>query len=146
MVQEIFVAAGLPPELAWLAEVESTFNPDARSPVGACGLYQLMAATARSLGLSVILPDERTDPAKNARAAAQYLRQLYGRFDDWPLAIAAYNAGPGRIGRLLAGRPVKTFAGIATALPSETRMYVPKVLATLAVRAGTAPENLAAPK
>jgi membrane-bound lytic murein transglycosylase D len=145
-VQAAFRAEGVPPALAWLAEAESTFNPRAVSPVGAKGLFQLMPPTARELGLSTFLPDERTDPAKSARAAARYLRQLHARFGDWPLALAAYNAGPGRIGRALERRRGRTFADIAPALPAETRMYVPKVLALLATRAGVAPGTLPPPR
>lgn len=146
MLKEIFAGSGLPPELAWLAEVESTFNAEARSPVGACGLFQLMPTTARELGLSPHAPDERTDPEKSTRAAAKYLRQLYVRFNDWPLTFAAYNAGPGRVRRTLELKDAKTYAEIASVLPAETRMYVPKVLATIAVRAALAPDDLAAPR
>lgn len=135
-LREIFVAEGLPGDLAWLAEAESTFNPLARSPAGARGLFQLMPPTAKELGLSVFLPDDRIDPEKNARAAAQLLKKLHLKFADWPLALAAYNAGAGRVQRTLTQQSAKTFADIATHLPSETRMYVPKVLATLQVRAG----------
>lgn len=145
-LSEIFIAEGLPPQLAWLAEAESTFNPDASSPVGAKGLFQLMPATARELGLSTFLPDERSDAEKNARAAARYLRQLHARFGDWPLTLAAYNAGPGRIRRSLAKHRAKSFWEIASTLPAETRMYVPKVLATLSVRAGVAPGELPPPR
>lgn len=144
-LREIFTLAGLPPELVWLAEVESTFNSEARSPVGACGLFQLMPATARDLGLSALDPDQRTDPQMNARAAAKYLRQLYARFHDWPLTFAAYNAGPSRVRRTLDQKEAKTFAEIAGLLPAETRMYVPKVLATLAVRAALSPAEIAPP-
>jgi 2',3'-cyclic-nucleotide 2'-phosphodiesterase (5'-nucleotidase family) len=144
-VQEVFASEGVPPELAWMAEAESTFNPAARSPVGAKGLFQLMPDTAKSLGLRVLLPDERVHPEKSARAAAQYLRRLYQRFGDWLLALAAYNAGEGRVSRTLKAENTKTFAGIAAALPAETRMYVPKVLATIAVRTGVPPDKLRAP-
>jgi membrane-bound lytic murein transglycosylase D len=144
-LEEIFVKAGLPRELVWLAEAESTFNPEARSPVGALGLFQLMPATARDLGLSTALPDERADPAKNAHAAARYLRHLHRRFGDWPLALAAYNAGPGRVGRTLHEHKATSFAEIAAVLPAETRMYVPKVLATLAVRTGVTADRLPPP-
>jgi len=144
MLRTVFADAGLPPDLAWLAEVESTFNPEARSPVGACGLFQLMPGTARDLGLSDKSPDERTDPKKNAEAAARYLGQLHARFNDWPLALAAYNAGPGRVRRMLDRREARTYSEIASLLPAETRMYVPKVLATLAVRASLSPSDLAA--
>jgi len=141
-----FAAEGMPPELAWLAEAESSFNPLARSPVGAKGLFQFMPETARSMGLSTVLPDERTDPDKSARAAARYLRNLHGRFGDWPLALAAYNAGQGRVSRALTAQHAKDFAGIAAALPAETRMYVPKVCALIAVRAGVPPEKIPAPR
>ncbi len=142
VVRQTFAAQGVPADLAWLAEAESTFNPSARSPSGARGLFQLMPATAKGLGLSTFLPDERTDPAKSARAAAQLLRTLHGQFGDWPLALAAYNAGAGRVQRALEKKGAKTYAEIAPALPAETRMYVPKVLATLAVRAGVTPDKL----
>jgi len=132
-----FAAEGVPPDLAWVAEVESSLNPEARSPAGARGLFQLMPDTAHNLGLSLFLPDERTDPEKSARAAAHYLRILHDRFGSWPLALAAYNAGEGRVSRLLAERKAADFAGIAAALPAETRMYVPKVCALVAVRTGT---------
>jgi|GEM_PF-215812 len=145
-VQRVFVEEGVPAELAWLAETESTFNPGARSPVGAKGLFQLMPETAKSLGLQTFLPDERTDPEKSARAAARYLRYLHGRFGDWPLTLAAYNAGEGRVSRTLKKENAKTFAEIADVLPAETRMYVPKVLATIEVRAGVSPLSLAVPR
>lgn len=141
-----FTAEGVPAELAWIAEAESTFNPSARSPVGAKGLFQFMPETAKSLGLSVFLPDERTDVKKSAEAAARYLRMLYVKFGDWPLALAAYNAGEGRVRRLLKQKNADTFAEIANSLPSETRMYVPKVCATIAVRAGVSPKKIAPPR
>jgi membrane-bound lytic murein transglycosylase D len=141
-----FAAEGVPPELVWLAEAESSFNPSARSPVGAKGLFQLMPDTARSLGLSTFIPDERADPEKSARAAARYLRTLHGKFGEWPLALAAYNAGEGRVSRLLAAKNARSFSAIAGALPAETRMYVPKVCALVATRAGVPPEKLAAPR
>lgn len=141
-----FSAEGVPPELAWLAESESTLDPAARSPVGAKGLFQFMPETARALGLKTFLPDERTDAEKSARAAARYLKKLHERFGDWPLAFAAYNAGEGRVRRLLASRNAKTFAEISPALSAETRMYVPKVCATIAVRTGVTPEKLPAPR
>ena len=134
-----FAAAGVPADLAWMAEVESAFNPRARSPAGARGLFQLMPETAQAFGLRTWLPDERTDPEKSARAAAQLLRHLHDRFGDWPLALAAYNAGEGRVGRALAGRQARQFAEIEPALPAETRLYVPKVYATIAVRGGKPP-------
>jgi membrane-bound lytic murein transglycosylase D len=145
-LQEAFTAEGVPPELAWIAEAESSLNPAARSPAGAAGLFQLMPGTARALGLGTFLPDDRRDPEKSARACARYLRSLYLRFGSWPLALAAYNAGEGRVGRELASRGAVDFAGVASALPSETRMYVPKVCALVDVRTGVPPERLPPPR
>jgi membrane-bound lytic murein transglycosylase D len=145
-LREAFTAEGVPPELAWLAEAESTLNPDARSPAGAAGLFQLMPDTAHALGLGTFLPDERKDPEKSARAAARYLRALYGKFGSWPLALAAYNAGEGRVRRELASRGATDFAGVAAALPAQTRMYVPKVCALVDVRTGMAPDRLPPPR
>jgi membrane-bound lytic murein transglycosylase D len=135
-LRAVFATEGVPPELAWIAEAESSLNPSARSPAGAKGLFQLMPETARGLGLGTLLPDERTDPEKSAHAAAHYLKVLHERFGSWPLALAAYNAGEGRIARELAVRGAHDFAGIASSLPAETRMYVPKVCALVAVRTG----------
>jgi membrane-bound lytic murein transglycosylase D len=144
-LKKAFVAEGVPAELAWLAETESMFNPNARSPAGARGLFQLMPDTARALGLSLFPFDTRTDPSKSAHASAKLLRGLHDRFDSWPLALAAYNAGEGRVGRMLKKQNAKTFAEIADSLPTETRLYVPKVLATLKVREGIAPGALGDP-
>jgi membrane-bound lytic murein transglycosylase D len=137
-----FAAEGVPPELVWLAEAESSLNPEARSPAGAKGLFQFTADTAKAQGLSTFLPDERAEVDKSAHAAARLLRSLHTRFGNWPLAFAAYNAGEGRVSRLLAARRAKDFAGIAEALPAETRMYVPKVCALIATRTGVAVEKL----
>ena len=142
-----FSAEGVPPELAWLAEAESSLNPSARSPVGAKGLFQFMPETAKAMGLSTFLPDERTHPQKSARAAARYLRTLHTRFGNWALVLAAYNAGEGRVSRTLAKHAgAKTYTAIADALPAETRMYVPKVCALIATRTGVPPEKLGPPK
>ncbi len=128
--------AGAPPELVWLAEIESSFDPAARSPAGAAGMYQLMGPTAQSLGLKLQPNDERLVPEKSARAAAVYLRKLHDQFKDWPLALAAYNAGPGRVAELLKRRRSTSFDGIAPTLPAETQMYVPKFEAVLKKREG----------
>ena len=95
-----------------------------------------MPLTARSLNLSISLPDERLQPEKSARAAAKYLRRLYGRFGDWRLALAAYNAGETRVENLLRQEKGRTFDAIAARLPAETQMFVPKVEATLRKREG----------
>ena len=135
-LKRIFREEGVPAELVWMAEAESTLNPAARSPAGAAGLFQFMPATAGRFGLKLRPHDERLEPEKNARAAAQYLRELNGQFGDWPLTLAAFNAGEGRVDRALKGSAGKSFEAIAWQLPAETRMYVPKVLATIALREG----------
>jgi len=145
LLKMIFSAEGIPPELAWLAEVESSLNPQARSPAGARGLFQLMPATAKSMGLSLFPFDERVQPGKNAGAAAKMLHRLHDRFDDWPLALAAYNAGEGKLAALLKKDQANNFASVAKDLPVETRMYVPKVFATLAIRENVAPASLQNP-
>ncbi len=136
LLKPVFAAGGVPGELVWLAEVESGFNPNGRSPSGARGLYQLMPATAKELGLRTFLPDERTDPDKSAQAASRLLRELHAKFGDWPLALAAYNADAGRVQRTLDKQQARTFSAIASSLSVETPLYVPKVLATLKVRSG----------
>lgn len=145
-LKRVFREEGLPEPLVWMAEVESSMNPKARSPVGARGLFQFMPETARRFGLRTFLPDERTDPEKSARAAAAYLRVLYRQFGDWSLALAAYNAGEGRVGRAVRESGARAFDAIAPRLPAETRMYVPKVLATIEVREGIPAAALPAPR
>ena len=140
-LKKIFSAQGVPEELVWIAEVESTFNPKARSPAGAVGLFQLMPATAKHLGLQVEPEDQRLDPSKNGQAAAKYLKDLHARFDDWPLAIAAYNGGEGRIAKLLKANDATNLEAISGQLPSQTQMYVPKVLATIRHREGFDPSS-----
>ncbi len=144
-LKQIFAAEQLPPELVWVAEVESSFNPQARSPAGAVGLFQLMPHTARSLSLSLQPEDERLQTGKSARAAARHLRHLHDRFGDWRLALAAYNAGETRVDELLRKYKARTFDAIADRLPAETQMYVPKVEATLRKREGLALDELKMP-
>ena len=141
-LKEVFVTEKLPPELVWVAEVESSFDPTARSPAGAAGLFQLMPVTAKSLNLSTSLPDERLHPEKSARATARYLRRLHARFGDWRLALAAYNAGESRVESLLKKSKVRSYDAIAGKLPSETQMFVPKVEATLRRREGMTLDQL----
>ncbi len=145
-LKQVFREEGVPEQLVWLAEVESSLNPQARSPVGAVGLFQFMPATAQRFGMSTSPVDQRTDPHKSARAAAQYLRILHRQFNSWPLAIAAYNAGEGRVGRLLKQSSENSFEAIEGSLPMETRMYVPKVLAVISVREGVDGAKLPAPR
>lgn len=145
-LKEIFQEEKTPLELVWVAEVESSFNPNARSPVGAAGLFQLMKPTAKSLGLSTFFPDERTDPEKNARAAARYLRRLHNRFGDWQLALAAYNCGETRVDNLLRNSKSRDYNSIAGKLPAETQLYVPKCEAALQKREGVSLADLKLPE
>jgi membrane-bound lytic murein transglycosylase D len=133
-LKSIFTAQKVPPQLVWIAEVESSFDPQARSPAGAAGLFQLMPATAKRYGLRTWPLDHRLRPDDSARAAAKYLEYLHRHFNDWRLALAAYNAGEGTVQRLMKQHNAKSFDGIATHLPAETQMYVPRVEATLARR------------
>ena len=136
-LKPIFTEEKVPPELVWVAEVESSFDPRAKSPAGAAGLFQLMPATAQRYGLRTTwLLDQRVQPEPSARAAAQYLHYLHSHFKDWRLALAAYNAGEGKVQDLLTRHKARTFDAIATFLPAETQMYVPKVEATLLRREG----------
>ncbi len=135
-LKPVFAAERVPSQLVWVAEVESSFDPRARSPKGAAGLFQLMPATARRFGLRTWPLDQRLRPEPSARAAAQYLGFLHRQFKDWRLALAAYNSGEGTVQNLLARRKVHSFDAIATALPAETQLFVPKVEATLLRREG----------
>jgi membrane-bound lytic murein transglycosylase D len=95
-----------------------------------------MPTTAKRFGLRTWPMDQRLKPDASARAAAQYLHALHVHFHDWRLALAAYNAGEGTVDNLLARRKAHTFDAIATGLPAETQMYVPKIEATILRREG----------
>ncbi len=126
----------LPRGLAYLPVIESAYMPTLTSRAGAHGIWQIMPNTARELGLRVDWwVDERADPERSTRAAANYLRTLYRQFNDWPLALAAYNCGPGRIRRALNDNNASTFWELleASAVPKETRGYVPTFFATLII-------------
>lgn len=127
----VFAAQQVPEALVWIAEVESGFVPWAKSPSDAVGLFQLTPRTAQYLGLSLAPKDERLDPDKNAGAAAQYLRYLNRRFPEWPLALAAYNVGEGRLQTLIDRHKTRSFDRLARYLPAETQLYVPKIEATI---------------
>ena len=133
-LKPVFTAQKVPPELFWVAEVESSFDTGARSPAGAAGLYQLMPDTAKRFGLSLWPRDQRFQPEDSARASAQYLKYLHDRFQDWRLALAGYNAGEGRVQKLLDRYKTRNYDDIARHLPAETQMYVPKIEATLLLR------------
>ena len=122
---------GLPLELKYLPIVESALDPNATSRVGAAGLWQFMIGTGKGLGLEVnSLVDERRDPYRSSEMAAKYLKNLYQIYDDWSLAIAAYNCGPGNVNKAIHRNGGKgDFWDIYEYLPRETRGYVPAFIA-----------------
>jgi membrane-bound lytic murein transglycosylase D len=144
-LKAVFIAQRVPPELFWLAEVESAFNAGARSRAGAVGLFQLTPDTARRFGLSLLPFDQRLQPEDNARASAQYLKYLYYRFQDWRLALAGYNAGESKVQKLLDRYHTRNYNDIARRLPPETRAYVPRVEAILKRREGITLTELKTP-
>lgn len=129
---------GLPPSLIALPIIESGYLPSASSGVGAVGLWQFMAPTARGMGLSVgSIVDERRDPVRATPLALEFLAGLHRRFDSWFLTLAAYNAGPARIeGLLRRHAPLvassdSLYVALRPVLPRETRDFVPKLLAAI---------------
>jgi membrane-bound lytic murein transglycosylase D len=145
-LKPVFSEEQVPPELVWIAEVESAFDANAQSPAGAAGLFQLMPATAKQYGLRRWPLDQRYRPEESARAAAKYLRYLHGRFKDWRLVLAAYNAGQGTVQNLLDRHKVQGFDAISQFLPAETQMYVPRVEASILRREGVSLAELKSPK
>ncbi|MBM3380953.1 MAG: FHA domain-containing protein [Betaproteobacteria bacterium] len=142
-IQGALSGEGLPVELGYLVWIESEFNLAALSPVGALGLWQFMPGTARDFGLQVDSArklDERTDPEKSSRAAAQYLSMLLKQFgtDRYLLAVASYNAGQNKIRRKaiaaqIRRAPKPDFWALRDQLPQETVDYVPKFLAAVII-------------
>ena len=102
MIQNVFRAEGLPLDLAYVPLIESAFKPTALSRAKAKGVWQFMRGTGLENGLKQDwYIDERSDPEKATVAAAKYFKTLYGMFDDWHLAMASYNGGPGRVQRAI---------------------------------------------
>lgn len=139
-VRSVFLEKGVPEEIAYLAIVESGFNSNAVSRAGATGMWQFMRFTGQRYGLAQnAWIDERRDPYKATVAAADYLNKLYDQFGDWHLAIAAYNAGEGKISRAMSSTGATGFFELCslnetipqrkTRLKLETQQYVPRLLA-----------------
>lgn len=127
LFEEALYRYGLPEELKYLPVIESGLNVTARSPMGAAGLWQFMPQTGKNSGLEInSLVDERLDPIKATDAACRFLMRLYNLYDDWNLAIAAYNCGPGNVNKAIhrAGEK-RDFWDIYPFLPRETRSYLP---------------------
>src|SRR5712692_5830211 len=142
MIREVFRNQGLPTDLAFTAMIESGFNPVAVSRVGAKGLWQFMASTARRYGLRVdTWIDERLDPQKSTVAAASYLRALYNQFGSWALAQAAYNAGEVKVSRAIRATGSSDFWTLARTnhLRRETKEFVPQIHAATLI--GEDPER-----
>ena len=137
MIQDVFRAEGLPLDLAYVPLIESAFKPTAVSRAKAKGLWQFMSYTGRENGLTLDwYVDERAEPEKATRAAAQYLKSLYATFGDWHLALASYNGGPGRVQRAMQRSNQTDFWSLTASsryLPRETRDYVPLILAAIIV-------------
>jgi membrane-bound lytic murein transglycosylase D len=136
MIERVFAEEGLPRDLAWIAFIESSFLPQARSPRSAQGIWQFMPRTGRQYGLkSNGIVDERSDPEKATRAAARYLTYLHELFGDWYLVMAAYNAGEGKILRAMDRTGARDFWHLAStsAIRRQTKMYVPAYLASVLI-------------
>ena len=130
LFEEALDKHALPLELKYLAVVESGLNPTAKSRAGATGLWQFMYRTGKNFGLTInSYVDDRCDPKKSTEAACAYLKYLYNLFNDWDLALAAYNCGEGRVSRAIRRSGGKTYWDIYPYLPRETRGYVPAFIA-----------------
>lgn len=144
MFEEVFDRYNIPLELKHLAVIESALIPYAKSRAGATGLWQFMYPTGKMYGLNVTsYIDQRCDPYKATVAAAEYLKSLYGMFNDWQMVLAAYNAGPGTISKAIrrsGGK--KTYWEIRPYLPTETQGYVPAFIAANYVMSYAAEHNI----
>jgi membrane-bound lytic murein transglycosylase D len=150
MISEKLRARGMPQDLVYLAMIESGFNPQAHSTAGAAGMWQLVPDTARRHGLRVDdSVDERHDPEASTDAALDYLSKLYARFGSWYLAVAAYNSGENRVGRIMVETTGSErgsdadYYRIWDLLPGETRDFIPAMIA--AAHIGKDPERYGFP-
>ena len=132
MIVSTLKQEGVPQDLIYLAQAESGFHPLAVSRAGARGIWQFMSSRARGYGLHHNMwVDDRQDPEKSTRAAARHLKELYGQFGDWYLAMAAYDSGPGTVQSAVKRTGYADFWELyrRNVLPHETRNYVPIILA-----------------
>jgi membrane-bound lytic murein transglycosylase D len=134
MIRKKFADASLPLDLSYLPLIESAFSVRAYSRARALGMWQFIASTGRHYGLDVgSLIDERRDPELSTAAAVAYLSDLYDQFNDWHLALAAYNSGSGNVRRAIRRSGSRDFWTLRRYLPRETRNYVPAFIASVIV-------------
>ena len=133
MFEEHLAKYNIPIELKYLAVIESALKPTANSSVGAAGLWQFMYQTGKIYNLNVSsYVDERYDPIRSTEAACKYLSTLYGIYNDWDMALAAYNSGPGNVNKAIRRAGGSTnYWKIRPYLPRETASYVPIFYATM---------------
>ena len=132
IMQDVLKEKGMPEELVFLPIVESGFNLNAYSPARAVGPWQFIASTAKRYGLVIDWwRDERKDPVKSTQAAADYLKDLYQMFGSWKLALAAYNAGEGKIMKALKKTGAEDYWSLLNTkqIRNETKEYVPRYIA-----------------
>jgi membrane-bound lytic murein transglycosylase D len=144
IIEEILAKNNMPQSLKYLAIVESGLDPKIKSWAGAIGLWQFMPATGKSYTLDYdYYVDEKQNPYKSTEAACKFLKDLYGMFGDWELALGAYNCGPGNMRKAIkASGGKRTFSEIYNFLPKETRSYVPQFMAVNYVMRYTNAHNL----
>ena len=134
MARRIFKEEGVPENVAWLGQVESTWKPTAMSWAAASGLWQFIPGTGATYGLRrTAYVDERNSFDEATRASARYLKFLYNRYGNWELAMAGYNCGEGNVDRAIRRAGVTNFWAAYPYLPRETRNYVPNILATILI-------------
>jgi len=132
MIKAVFREQGIPEELVYAAYVESGFNPYAYSVANAVGVWQFISYTGKLYGLDRNhWLDERRNVEKSTVAAAQFLKSLYMEFGSWELALAAYNCGPDRLARAIKDQGTRDFWQLI--LPTETKLYVPKIMAAIMI-------------
>lgn len=134
MARQIFRRVGVPEDIAWLGQVESSWKPNAYSWAAASGLWQFIPSTGARYGLrQTAWVDERNSFEKATEASARYLKWLHDRYNNWELAIAAYNTGEGNIDRAISRAGEANFWAIYPYIAQETRNYVPNILATILI-------------
>ncbi|PYS82074.1 MAG: hypothetical protein DMF67_14195 [Acidobacteria bacterium] len=134
MARKIFREEGVPEDIVWLGQVESSWRPTARSEAAASGLWQFIPGTGARFSLrQTAYIDERNSYEKATRASARYLKWLHDRYNNWELAMAAYNTGEGNVDRAIGRAGVSDFWAIYPYVAQQTRNYVPNILAVILI-------------